>query len=183
MNRLIVVATCLVAVSCSPAAKPAPSPQAGPEAVVSLHDLMEHIVEPAAYSLWDSTAITTDEKGVHAGHPKTEEDWARVRSAALTLSEAPNLIVLSGRHVLPPGGAMEDGGTLDAAGIEALIRERPDSFATHALGLQVVAKKALAAVDAKDLHTLDMIGGDIDAACESCHQEFWYPPAKNATKP
>lgn len=182
MKTICVLGACLLAAACSPV-KQAATPPAGPTPVSSIHDLMEHVIEASAYTLWDATAITTDETGTHNGHPQTDADWARLRSAAITLSEAPNLLLMPGRAIVPPGVVMEAGGTLDAAAIEARIKDRSASFKAHALGLQSQALKALAAVDARDLAALDRMGGDIDAACEACHVEFWYPPAPEAKKP
>ncbi len=37
---------------------------------------------------------------------------------------------------------------------------------------------AMKAIDARNSEELSNAGGDIDAACESCHVTFWYPNEK-----
>jgi len=37
---------------------------------------------------------------------------------------------------------------------------------------------ALKAIDARNAEELSNAGGEIDAACESCHLTFWYPNEK-----
>ena len=49
-----------------------------------------------------------------------------------------------------------------------------------AYGLQDAGAEALKAIEAKDAEGLSNAGGDIDAACESCHVKYWYPNKKAA---
>jgi glyoxylase-like metal-dependent hydrolase (beta-lactamase superfamily II)/cytochrome c556 len=142
----------------------------------SIHELMEDIVEPSADAVWDSTAILTDAKGIHNNAPTTPEQWEKVRHSALTLVEVMNLVAMDGRRVIPEGEQMGAGGTLDAAAIQARLVQNHADFARHAASLQAVAVEALRAIDARDLKKLDMAGAKIDAACEGCHLQFWYPP-------
>ncbi len=38
--------------------------------------------------------------------------------------------------------------------------------------------EALRAIDARKLDGISDAGGTIDAACEGCHLQFWYPNEK-----
>jgi cytochrome c556 len=170
---LLGLACCALIAACSQAPQEAAQ---GPTPIGSIHEMMEDIVEPSADAVWDSTAILTDAKGVHNNAPTTPEQWEKVRHSALTLVEAMNLVAMDGRRVIPEGEQMGAGGTLDAAAIQARLVQNHADFARHAASLQAVAVEALRAIDARDLKKLDMAGAKIDAACEGCHLQFWYPP-------
>jgi hypothetical protein len=152
-----------------------------PTLVATIHEIMEHIVAPSADEVWNSTAVLTDESGVHDLSPQSDAEWEKLRGAAVMLAEAPNLMAAPGRKVVPPGETIGAGGTLDAAAIQERMDEQHAEFATNAAALQASAVKALKAIDARDKKALADIGGEIDEVCESCHKRFWYPedvPAK-----
>jgi cytochrome c556 len=47
--------------------------------------------------------------------------------------------------------------------------------------LQALGLEALRASEAKNVPLLEDIGGRMEDVCESCHQTFWYPQAKQAS--
>jgi cytochrome c556 len=55
-----------------------------------------------------------------------------------------------------------------------LAKDRP-AFVAHAHVLHEAAMEALRAIDAKSVDGISEAGGTIDAACEGCHLQFWYP--------
>jgi len=59
-----------------------------------------------------------------------------------------------------------------------LIRKNRASFDAFASALQAVGAEAVRASDAQDTAALLDIGGRMQDVCESCHQVFWYPGAK-----
>ena len=59
--------------------------------------------------------------------------------------------------------------------IQALIDRQRPSFVAHAQILHAAAMEAVHAIDAHNLDGISEAGGAIDAACESCHLQFWYP--------
>ena len=62
--------------------------------------------------------------------------------------------------------------------MEALVAKDRAGFAKRARGLIDATALALKAIDAKNAAGLSDAGGEIDAACESCHLTFWYPNQK-----
>jgi hypothetical protein len=44
--------------------------------------------------------------------------------------------------------------------------------------LRNVGKAAMAIADKRDVQALSDVAEDLDAACEGCHLEFWYPGEK-----
>jgi hypothetical protein len=175
MGRALAIAGLLVLAACAP-----PAPAATPERLASVQEIMGSMVDPAADSLWDSVGSTLTAKGYVDRLPKSDEDWRQVRRWAVTLTEAPNLLVMPGRRVAHAGARLDDAGVPGiepAARIQAAINKDPGAFALKAKGLQDAGRAALAAADARDAQALLAAGGRLDAACESCHLQYWYPHA------
>ena len=59
--------------------------------------------------------------------------------------------------------------------MQALIAKNRAAFVAHAHVLHEAAMEALRAIDARKLDAISDAGGTIDAACEGCHLQFWYP--------
>jgi hypothetical protein len=165
--------------SAPPAAAAAPQMPFTPDA--SIQDLMQNVVDHNADILWESVAVISSEKGTEERQPRTDEDWANVRAAAVTLSEATNLLMIPNRKVAHEGKPLQDSeveGILKADQIQALIDGDRLKFASKALALHQAALGAIAAIDAKDATKLSDVGGAIDEACEQCHTTYWYPDEK-----
>jgi len=142
----------------------------------TLAELMESVVMPAADVLWNAVAVNVTANGIEESAPETDEDWARVRWAAVELEEAANLIVIRGRAVDVPGAESEAPDVeLGPAEIAKLIDGNRAAWVSYAHALQATAIEAVRAVDARDLDAITDVGGAIDAACEACHTQFWYP--------
>jgi hypothetical protein len=142
--------------------------------VATVQDLMQIEIDPAADALWDSVAYVATEQGSEDRMPRTQAQWSAVRAEALTLIEAGNLLSMPGRRVaagtVPPGP-----GELSPVDIERRISTTRAAFEQFARTLQAAGARALDAIDARDPQALMDAGGQIDAACESCHVTYWYP--------
>jgi hypothetical protein len=154
----------------------------------TVKDIMLHIVDPAGDLIWDSVSTTVDVKGTHETRPKTDQDWAKVRSGAITLAEASNLLMMP-RLVAQPGEKSETPGIeLEPTEMEELIKKDRTSWFKHASDLREISVKVLKVVDAHDVDGLFAIGEDVDRVCENCHRQYWYPneapqPLTNAPEP
>ena len=139
---------------------------------------MNSIIDPNADVVWLTVGTTIEHGKPIDRAPKTDEDWAAVRHAALAVMEAGNLLMMPNRPVAPPGaGSLTPGVELTPEEIRALIDKNPAAWNVFAQALQNSVKPALAAVDAKDSQALFDAGANIDMSCENCHQVFWYPKA------
>lgn len=151
--------------------------------VLSVKELMEHIVDPIADWIFDAAVIDVSEKGTVETLPLTDEDWTRVERGALILAESANLLKMP-RTMVPPGDKslnQEAGGPeLTPAEIEAKVKKDPALWAKHADGLRDAALESLKVIKARDAQGLFNVGDKIDKACESCHLEYWYPGDKKA---
>jgi cytochrome c556 len=116
-------------------------------------------------------------KGTEERRPRTDEDWKKVRRAAITMIEATNLITMPGRQVAKPGEKSENPGIeLSPEAIRRVMDDDPATLVTLAHALHDAGMKALAAIDAKNVDALSDAGETIDTACENCHLKYWYPP-------
>jgi len=139
-------------------------------------EIMDSMVMSTADVLWNAVAVAATENGIVETVPETDEDWARLRWAAVTMAEAMNSLVIPGRHVAPAGAVLDPNDpSLRPEQIEALIQKNWAVWVGFSHALDAAALEAINAIDARDVDKLSEIGGTIDAACESCHLQFWYP--------
>jgi hypothetical protein len=128
---------------------PATSEALGVDPVkMSMQEFMAHVMQFAGQNVWKWQGTVTDAKGEHDLSPKTEDDWYEAESAALTLAEVTNMLMMPNRRVDDP--------RWDKA--VALVRD--------------VALREAAAAEKKDYKAYFEIGGELDGACESCHVHF-----------
>jgi len=148
----------------------------------SIKELMESIIDPSADVLWGAVGTIMDKQGVQELVPKTPEEWLDLRRAAVRIIEGGNLLMMPGREAAPAGTKSEAPGVeLEPPEITVLIKKKRKSFDAFARALQVLGLEALRASEAKDVPLLEDIGGRMEDVCESCHQTFWYPQAKQAS--
>jgi hypothetical protein len=166
-----------------PAATSAPSPEAALTGVLSVKEVMEHIVDPIADWIFDAAVIDVSAKGIVETMPLSDDDWLRVERGAMILAESANLLKLP-RAMVPAGDqslSQESGGPeLTPAEIEAKVKGDPAMWNKQADLLRVAALQSLEIAKARDPKRLFDAGDLIDKACESCHLEFWYPGDKKA---
>jgi len=148
----------------------------------SIKDVMESMIDPSADTLWGSAGTIIDKQGTQDLSPKTQEQWLDVRRAAVRIIEGANLLMMPGREAAPAGTKSEAPGVeLEPAEITVLIKKKRKSFDAFAKALQALGVEALRATEAKNVPLLEDIGGRMEDVCESCHQTFWYPQAKQAS--
>ena len=148
----------------------------------TIKDLMQSMIDPSADVLWNAAGTVVDKEGIHELLPKTPEEWADVRHAAVRIVEGSNLLMVPGRVAAPAGDKSEaEGVELEPAQITALLRKNRKSFDSFARALQDLGAEAMRASDAKDVMLLMDIGARMESVCEGCHQTFWHPPEKPAS--
>jgi len=139
-------------------------------------EIMDSMVMSTASVLWNAVGVSVTANGVEETVPETDEDWAALRYAAVTMAEATNSILIPGRHAAPADMERDPADTsLTPAQIEARIQQNWATWVGLAHALDAAALEAIQAIDARDVDMLSEVGGTIDAACESCHLQFWYP--------
>jgi cytochrome c556 len=141
---------------------------------ITVVEIMDAMVMPNAQIVWDAVSYDVSDKGEKVTGPKTDEDWQKVRWAAVTLAEAANNLIVPGRAVNHPGVKPGEG-ELAPEQIQKLIAANRGAWVGHAKALYETVAEAIKAIDAKDIEKVSDAGGNIDAACEGCHLQFWYP--------
>jgi hypothetical protein len=146
----------------------------------SIIEIMDAMIMSSADVLWNAVGVSVTENGIIENKPETDEDWARLRYSAITMAEAANALLIQGRDVAPPSmpAAEPSDPSLSPDEIEALIAANWPAWVGHAHVLEAAAQQAIEAIDAHDTDRLSEAGGTIDAACESCHLQFWYPETR-----
>jgi hypothetical protein len=168
--------------ACSRTPEPPPEPQYRLTATVK--DIMDSMVDPVADVIWNSVATIITKDGVEERAPRTDEEWAKVRHAAVTIAEATNLLMMPGRQIAKPGEKSENPGIeLEPEEIAKLIRQNPRNWATRVASLHASAVETLSAIDKKDVAGLVDSGEKLDQACERCHLDYWYPNDKRPPVP
>jgi hypothetical protein len=172
----IIISFLLALTGCTP--PPAPEPELDKSSTIK--DIMDSMVDPSGEFLFESIQEISDEHGVTQKAPQTEQDWAEVRHHAVTLLEAPNLLVMPGRRVAQPNEKPERQEIeLAPERIQQLIDGDRASFINRAKDLQGAARMAVKAIDARDKKGLLDALTVLDKACENCHLQYWYPPIKS----
>jgi len=141
----------------------------------TIKEIMNDTVRPAADALWNATAVYVTEQGEDDRSPKNDEEWAVVDQSRMAMEHAIAALSEPGRKVdaTGAGGYSED--DLNPVEIQALIQSEPDVWAAKLKVLEESIQHAKKAIADQDVEALSEIGGEIDEACEGCHQHFWYP--------
>ena len=178
-NRLVVLLLLAGVAGCNQKPPP-PAATESPAPVATIQDIMKSVVDTSSAGVWKVPASISDPEKAKPTPAQLDADWAALRKYAVTLAEAPNLLVMEGRVASRPGTKLQDEGlqgNLPAAEIAKRLQTERPKFLALAKGLQTAALGSLAAIDARNPMMLEDAGGKIDEACEACHKAFWYPDA------
>ena len=184
-----VFAFAVITSSCSApkqAAAPPPAPSATVsqqlwgemKPIVSVKELMRDMIDPASDYVFDAIGGVDNKKGSLETAPKTEADWDKIRVGGVMLAEGAYLLKVP-RPFAPPGDENNSTGPdpeeLSPAQIKAKLEHDPVLWNAKIEALRNVGLEVLEIVKKKDTNALWDACEDLDAACENCHLEFWYP--------
>lgn len=150
----------LAMTACSPSeepSKPAGAPVAGFGSVTAedfrtdtdLKDFMGHVVDYASFGVWHNQGWLIDAEGTHELFPTDDAGWVAAESAAFTLAEAANALLIPGRPI-----------------------DDDRRWVDWAHQLYTAAKKAQATALAKDKQAFFDAGGEMYEACVACHNHY-----------
>ena len=150
--------------------------------VVSVKELMANMLDPIADNIFDAVWWDVTAKGVVKHEPRTDEDWEKVKTGAVTLAEGIELLKVP-RPFAPAGDVNNSLGLnpppeLSPTEIKAKLDKDPVLWIAKIQALRNVGLEVLEVVKKKDVDALWQAGGDLDEACEACHLEYWYPGDK-----
>ena len=116
--------------------------------VASIKQIMIGITNPAAMVVYEAVGTKSTAAGIEEIAPKTDEEWAKVGSAAAAVIESGNLMLMGSR-------AIDKGDWVKM---------------THAMMDQ--GKAAMKAVEAKDKDKIVEAGGELNTTCDNCHARY-----------
>jgi hypothetical protein len=115
---------------------------------VSVKDLMENVMDPAADVVWESVGTIMTKEGTYERAPANDDEWHRVKAGAITLVETGNLLMIPART----GGSEE--------------------WVSLAQAMIAQSKRAIKAAEDHDKQATFDIGADIYESCVNCHKRF-----------
>lgn len=158
MRRAMPIALVVGAIACAACGGEAPPSRSATsdaaasappyKAVSDMRTLMNAVIERPANVVWESVGEVHTPSGIEARSPKTPEEWQTVRDAAVTLTEAANLLMM-------PGRAWDSGEWMGAAA-----------------GLIVEGERMIDAIDRKSTQEVFDVGADLYEACVRCHRQY-----------
>lgn len=123
--------------------------------VLSVKEVMRHVVNPAAERFWKTSGSVSSEEGVQDRAPTSEASWTEMIDAAAILHEA-------GETLGQPGRGVPD-----------------EAWKKFARQLSDAGLQAMTAARAKDADKAFEAGGEIYDACFNCHGKY-IPRPKNS---
>jgi len=117
--------------------------------MVDLPTLMEHVIQPAAYGIWNASGYVIDREGVHDLSPATDDDWEDLVTASATLLESTHAMMMPER-------------VLD------------DKWPVFVRRLNESAEEALMAAESHDKQGIAKVGDEMDEICTACHKNYGY---------
>jgi hypothetical protein len=156
------------------------------ESSLLLHAQMKDVVAPQTQILWDMGNKGMDDDGNPDASKLMSADWAQITSAAQKIRAAANDLAGAQRIIVAaPGAKLQDEGATGASTapqIQAYIDKDRKAFADHARSLAAVSNDFIEAAAARDAARLMAASDKVNAVCEACHAQFWYPQQAGATQ-
>jgi len=146
--------------------------------VVSVKELMKYMIDPIADNIFDAVGSVVTKKGIEDREPKTDEDWDKIETGAVSLAEGAYLLKVP-REFTPPGVENNSEGPeaveLSAAAIKAKVLRDPVEWNARIETLRNAALAVMDIVKKRDKAAMWDASENLDTACENCHRSYWYP--------
>lgn len=144
----------------------------------SVRSLMNDLIQPNVLTVWQAVRYVVNEEGVQEDVvPQTDEDWDRLRTSALVLVEAGNVLLLPGRVMDEEApGPDYPAYQYTPVEMEALMETQAEAWRAYLQEMQFSTKATLETIENRDILGLMETGARINNACQGCHAQFWYRP-------
>lgn len=146
--------------------------------VVSVKELMRDMIDPVSDNIFNAVGSIATKNGFIETEPKTDEDWQKVRTGAVSIAEAAYLLKVR-RPFAPPGDLNNSTGPnpveLSPDQIMAKVEKDPVEWNARIEALRNVGLEVMEIVKRKDVKELWDASENLDTACENCHRSYWYP--------
>jgi cytochrome c556 len=146
--------------------------------IVSVKELMQYMIDPISDNIFDAVYWDSTRSGVVKHAPKTNDDWDKVMTGAVSLAEGVELLKVR-RPWAPAGDVNHSTGPhppeLSPTEIQAKLDKDPVLWEAKIQALRNAALEIVDVTKKKDADQLFVAMKDVDEACEGCHLEYWYP--------
>jgi hypothetical protein len=146
--------------------------------VVSVKELMKYSIDPISDNIFNAVSTQITKSGTVDIVPKTDEDWDKIQTGAVSLAESAYLLKVR-RPFTPPGDENDSVGPdaveLSPAEIMAKVEKDPVEWNARIEALRNVALEVMDIVKRRDVAELWDASENLDQACEACHRSYWYP--------
>lgn len=122
------------------------------KSTVTVKQLMNEVLEPAANVYWEAVGSVSDARGTREIAPKTDSQWIAVRNAATVVAESGNLMMLDGRA------------------------RNTDEWMALSRAVIEVSMKARVAAEQHDTKGVFDMGAEMYQACVNCHAIYYVGP-------
>ncbi|MBM3778165.1 MAG: hypothetical protein FJW23_07980 [Acidimicrobiia bacterium] len=146
--------------------------------VVPVTEFMRDLLQPAADTLFTSVSVVVDKDGESEYGPRTDEDWARLRTAAVTIAESVFLLKIP-RPIAPEPDRERHETELTAAQVLEKLQEDTVLWDARIQAVRNVALQAIDVVERRDTEELWDVGANLYQACQNCHYDYWYPAQRD----
>ena len=169
----------------TPAPPPSSSDRPKPQALwgdmkplVSVKELMKYMIDPVSDNIFDAVGTIVTKNGTEDRVPKTDEDWDKVQTGAVSLAEGIYLLKVP-RPFTPPGDRNNSSGPdpveLSPEQITAKVEADPVEWNARIETLRNASLNVLEIVKKRDANQMWEASEILDQACEACHRAYWYP--------
>ena len=110
--------------------------------------LMALVIERQAQIIWDAVGTIVTAEGTQEIRPANDEDWVKVRAAAINLTEAGNLLMMAPRA--------QDG----------------DRWMQNVQRMMTQGERLIAAAERKNPQEVFDVGAELYEACVTCHTGY-----------
>jgi hypothetical protein len=150
------------------------------KAAMPMKEIMAHMVDFQAFGVWNRQGWLIDKDGTHELFPTTAAEWMAAESAAISLAESSNVLLLPGRPQDDDRRWVDYSHALYDAAMKA------QSTAQHAAELFDKGETGEAFLKAKQ--DFFDAGGTVYEACLQCHNHYIIgdtslPPLPNRAPP
>lgn len=132
-----------------------PAASQPPKTMLSVREVMRHVLNPAAETFWKGSGSVSTEEGVAERAPTSDEAWGQLVDAAAVVLETGNLLQMDGR-------ARTD-----------------EAWARFSRQLTEAGAAGMGAAKARDADRVFETGGEVYNACFACHAKY-IPRPKNS---
>ena len=126
--------------------------------LLSVREVMRHVLNPAAETFWKGSGSVSTEEGVAERAPTSDAAWGQLVDAAAVVLETGNLLQMDGRS------------------------RTDESWARFSRQLTAAGSAGMAAAKARDEDKVFETGGEMYNACFACHAKYIPRPANSLWK-